>query len=97
MAVTLSASGFAGFFVSPPDQSDTYGERGKLAQAWVMVAVISVLSAIVHFFRQERPKDLGQSVDRTEMTATITTPGAVSPVRRKYPIDQRRNEEACKS
>jgi MFS family permease len=31
MAVTLSASGFAGFFVSPADQSDTYGERGKLA------------------------------------------------------------------
>ncbi|PYT31815.1 MAG: MFS transporter [Acidobacteria bacterium] len=64
MAVTLSASGFAGFFVSPLINRMLTANGGDWRQAWEMVAGISVLSAIVAFlFVKERPEDLGQSVD----------------------------------
>jgi len=64
MAVTLSASGFAGFFVSPLINRMLTANGGNWRQAWEMVAGISVLSAIVAFlFVKERPEDLGQSVD----------------------------------
>src|SRR3984893_920307 len=64
MAVTLSASGFAGFFVSPLINRILTANGGNWRQAWAMVAVISVLSAIVAFlFVRERPEDLGQMVD----------------------------------
>jgi MFS family permease len=64
MAVTLSASGFAGFFASPLINRILTANEGNWRQAWAMVAVISVLSAIVAFlFVKERPEDLGQSVD----------------------------------
>lgn len=64
MAVTLSASGFAGFFVSPLINRILTANGGNWRQAWAVVAGISVLSAIVAFlFVKERPEDLGQSVD----------------------------------
>jgi MFS family permease len=64
MAVTLSASGFAGFFVSPLINRILTANGGNWRQAWAVVAGISVLSAIVAFvFVRERPEDLGQSVD----------------------------------
>jgi MFS family permease len=64
MAVTLSASGFAGFFVSPMINRILTANGGNWRQAWAMVAGISVLSAIVAFvFVKERPEDLGQVVD----------------------------------
>src|SRR4029077_20073291 len=64
MAVTLSASGFAGFFVSPLINRILTANGGNWRQAWAVVAGISVLSAIIAFvFVRERPEDLGQSVD----------------------------------
>jgi len=64
MAVTLSASGFAGFFVSPLINRLLTANGGNWRQAWAMVAGISILSAIVAFlFVRERPEDLHQSVD----------------------------------
>ena len=64
MAVTLSASGFAGFFVSPTINRILTGNGGNWRQAWAIVAGISVLSAILAFlFVKERPEDLGQVVD----------------------------------
>ena len=64
MAVTLSASGFAGFFVSPLINKILTANGGNWRQAWEVVAGIAVLSAIVAFvFVRERPEDLGQSVD----------------------------------
>ena len=64
MAVTLSASGFAGFFVSPLINRILTANGGNWRQAWAVVAGIAVLSAIVAFvFVRERPEDLGQSVD----------------------------------
>jgi MFS family permease len=64
MAVTLSASGFAGFFVSPLINRILTANGGNWRQAWAVVAGISVLSAIIAFvFVRERPEDLGQCVD----------------------------------
>jgi MFS family permease len=64
MAVTLSASGFAGFFVAPMINRTLTANGGNWRQAWAIVAAISVLSAIVAFlFVKERPEDLGQVVD----------------------------------
>src|SRR5260370_2490289 len=64
MAVTLSASGFAGFFVAPMINRILTANGGNWRQAWAIVAGISVLSAIVAFlFVRERPEDLGQMVD----------------------------------
>jgi MFS family permease len=64
MAVTLSASGFAGFFVSPLINRMLTANGGNWRQAWAVVAGISVLSAVVAFlFVKEGPEDLGQSVD----------------------------------
>jgi len=81
MAVTLSASGFAGFFVSPLINRILTANGGNWRQAWAMVAVISVLSAIVAFlFVKERPEDLGQSVDGGPDAAQ---PAAGSPAARK--------------
>ena len=81
MAVTLSASGFAGFFVSPLINRILTANGGNWRQAWAMVAVISVLSAIVAFlFVKERPEDLGQSVDGGTDAAQ---PAGGSPAARK--------------
>ena len=64
MAVTLSASGFAGFFVAPTINRILTGNGGNWRQAWAIVAAVSVLSAVVAFlFVRERPEDLGQMVD----------------------------------
>ncbi len=64
MAVTLSASGFAGFIVAPTINRILTANGGNWRQAWAIVAGISVLSAIVAFlFVRERPEDLGQSMD----------------------------------
>src|SRR5256884_2841517 len=64
MAVTLSASGFAGFFVAPAINRILAGNGGNWRQAWAIVAGASVLSAGVAFlFVRERPEDLGQTVD----------------------------------
>ena len=70
MAVTLSASGFAGFFVSPLINKILTANGGNWRLAWAVVTGIAVLSAIVAFvFVRERPEDLGQSVDgRPEAT-----------------------------
>lgn len=64
MAVTLSASGFAGFFVAPAINRILTANGGNWRQAWEIVAVVSIVSAVVAFlFVKERPEDLGQSVD----------------------------------
>ena len=64
MAVTLSASGFAGFIVAPLINRILAANGGNWRQAWAIVAGISVLSAVVAFlFVRERPEDLGQVVD----------------------------------
>lgn len=64
MAVTLSASGFAGFFAAPAINRILTGNGGNWRKVWAIVGGISVLSAIVAFlFVRERPEDLGQMMD----------------------------------
>ena len=64
MAVTLSASGFAGFFVAPTINRILTDNGGNWRQGWAIVAAVSILSAIVAFLLvRERPQDLGQMVD----------------------------------
>jgi MFS family permease len=66
MAGTLSASGVAGFVVSPLINRILTANGGNWRQAWAMVAGVAGLSAIVAFlFVKERPEDLGQFVDGT--------------------------------
>src|SRR5260370_7456223 len=63
MAVTLSASGFAGFIVAPMINRMLTANGGNWRQAWAVVAGISVWSAIVAFlFVRERPEYLGQTI-----------------------------------
>ena len=64
MAVPLSASGFAGFFVAPLINRVLAANGGNWRQAWEFVAAVAILSAAIAFlFVRERPEDLGQSVD----------------------------------
>ena len=86
MAVTLSASGFAGFFVVPMINRILTANGGNWRQAWAMVAGISVLSAIVAFlFVKERPEDLGQVVDGGPNSALSAKSTAASARVTKFP------------
>src|SRR2546425_2567496 len=63
MAVTLSASGFAGFFVAPLINRILTANGGNWRQAWAIVAGGFVLSAIFASpFFWGGPADLGQMV-----------------------------------
>src|SRR5260370_21800537 len=64
MALTLSASGVAGLFVSRLINGVLTANGGNWRQGWTIVAGVSVLSSIIAFlFVKERPEDLGQLVD----------------------------------
>jgi MFS family permease len=64
MAISLSASGFAGFIGSPLINKILTANGGNWRQAWETVAGIAVLSGIIAFlFVKERPEDLGQVAD----------------------------------
>jgi MFS family permease len=64
MAVTLSASGFAGFFVAPFTNKILAANGGNWRQAWDVVVGVAVVSAIFAFlFVRESPENLGQTVD----------------------------------
>jgi len=64
MAVTLSASGFAGFFGAPVTDRFLAATGGNWRLAWEVVAAVAIASAVFAFlFVRESPEDLGQSVD----------------------------------
>ncbi len=64
MAVTLSASGVAGLFVSRLLNGVLTANDGNWRKGWTIVAGVSVLSSIIAFlFVKESPKDLGQLAD----------------------------------
>jgi len=88
MAMTLSASGFAGFFVAPLINRILTANGGNWRQAWTIVAGISVLSAIVAFlFVRERPEDLGQMVDGGPGAAPSAKATAATARVTKFPWD----------
>jgi MFS family permease len=77
MAITLSASGVAGFFVAPLLTRILTVNGGNWRQTWAIVSGISVVSAaIAFFFVKERPEDLGQLVDGGSNSAQIVQPHA---------------------
>ncbi len=64
MAITLSASGFAGFFGAPVTNKILTANGGNWRQAWEIVAGVAVLSALFAFlFVRESPEALGEIVD----------------------------------
>lgn len=64
MAIALSASGFAGFFIAPLINRVLTANGGNWRQAWEVAAGAAVLSAILaYLFIRERPEDLGQFPD----------------------------------
>src|SRR5882724_2845774 len=86
LAVTLSASGFAGFFVAPAINRILTRNGGNWRQAWAIVAAVSALSAIVAFlFVRERPEDLGQMVDGGPAAAPSADSTAASARVTKFP------------
>ncbi|HWR42313.1 MFS transporter [Sporomusa sp.] len=67
MAITLTASGFAGFLGAPLMNKVLAANGGDWRQAWLMVAGIAIVAAVVAFLTvKERPEDLGQLVDGIE-------------------------------
>src|SRR5882757_8436747 len=85
-AVTLSASGFAGFFIAPLINRILTANGGNWRQAWAIVAGMAVVSAIVAFlFVRERPEDLGQSVDGGPGAASSAKSTAASARVSKFP------------
>ena len=64
MAVALSASGFAGFFGAPFTNRILAATGGNWRQAWLVVAGVAIVSAILaSLFVKECPEDLGQVAD----------------------------------
>lgn len=76
MAMALSASGFAGFLVAPAINRVLAANGGNWRQAWALVALVAILSAILAFlWVKDRPEDLGQVPDggrALEIPATET-------------------------
>jgi MFS family permease len=86
MAVTLSASGFAGFIAAPLINRILTLNGGNWRQAWALVAGISVLSAIVAFlFVRERPEELGQLVDGGPERAHTARSSALNALVTRFP------------
>lgn len=64
MAVTMTASGFAGFIGAPMMNKILASNGGDWRQAWLIVAGIAIAAGIIAFlYVRERPEDLGQIVD----------------------------------
>ncbi len=86
MAVTLSASGFAGFFGAPVTNRILAANGGNWRQAWEIVVAVAILSAVVAFiFVRERPEDLGQSVDGPTNPAPSAQPTITDSLVSKFP------------
>lgn len=90
MALTLSASGMAGFIASPLINRILTINGGNWRQGWEIVAGIAVVSGLVAFlFVKERPQDLGQFVDGEEARSNAAVSSATNPLVTKYPWNAR--------
>jgi MFS family permease len=78
MGIPLGASGVAGFVSAPLINKILAANGGNWREAWLVVAGIVTLSAIIALaFVKERPEDLGQSVDGDPApNSTIATSSA---------------------
>jgi MFS family permease len=81
MGIPLGASGFAGFVGAPLINKVLATNGGNWRQAWLIVAGIMILSAIVAvLFVKERPEDLGQTVDGGPGGADTAPTAAANPL-----------------
>ncbi|MBZ5527648.1 MAG: MFS transporter [Acidobacteriia bacterium] len=77
MAIALSASGFAGFFIAPLINRVLAANGGNWRQAWQVVGGAAVLSAILaYLFVRERPEELGQFPDGSLESSSAVQTGA---------------------
>ncbi|MEN6411574.1 MAG: MFS transporter [Veillonellales bacterium] len=85
MALAMTASGFAGFIGAPLMNKILASNGGDWRQAWLIVAGIAVVGAIIAFlFVKERPEDSGQIVDG-EPEPAPSMQGTSSALSTKYP------------
>jgi MFS family permease len=86
MAVTLSASGFAGFVGAPLVNKILAANGGNWRLAWVVVGGVSILSGIFAFlFVKERPEDLGQIADGRADSEHSVLGSVVQPLVTQFP------------
>ena len=85
MAVSLTASGFAGFLGAPLMNKILAANGGDWRQAWLIVAGIAVVAAIVaYLFVKEKPEDLGQVPDGIAEDANAAQGGARNTLATKF-------------
>lgn len=88
MALAMTASGFAGFIGAPAMNKLIASSGGNWRLAWMVVAGIAVVSAIIAWlFVKERPQDLGQIPDGKEVTETATAVAANNALVTKFVWD----------
>ena len=85
MAITMTASGLAGFVASPTINQIITVTGGNWRLAWLMVTGTVVIAAIVaYLFIKERPQDVGQIPDGREANEAEKAAAAVNPLVTKY-------------
>lgn len=85
MALTMTASGFAGFIGAPLMNQVLAANGGNWRQAWLIVAAIAVIGGVISYlFVKERPEDLGQVVDGVIESASSTQTAASSALATKH-------------
>jgi MFS family permease len=86
MAVTLSASGFAGFVGAPVTNRMLAATGGNWRLAWLVVCSVAILSGIFALlFVKERPEDLGQVPDGRILANAAVRDAVVDSLTTKFP------------
>lgn len=85
MAVSLTASGFAGFLGAPLMNKILAANGGDWRQAWIIVAGIAIVAAVVAYvFVKEKPEDIGQVPDGIAEDANAAKGGAPNALATKF-------------
>ena len=85
MAITMTASGFAGFIASPAINKLITATGGNWRLAWSTVTGTVIIAAIIaYLFIKERPQDLGQIPDGREASEAEKAAAAVNLLVTKY-------------
>ncbi|MBU2700975.1 MFS family permease [Sporomusaceae bacterium BoRhaA] len=86
MAVAMTASGFAGFIGAPAMNQLIATTGGNWRSAWIVVAVIALISGgVAYFFVKERPQDLGQIPDGQEAGVASNVNSSINALITQYP------------
>jgi sugar phosphate permease len=85
MALAMTASGFAGFIGAPLMNKVLAANGGDWRQAWLIVAGIVIVGAIIaYIFVKERPEDLGQVPDGLPEAATSAQASSTNALATNY-------------